>query len=40
MMPWQRATFSFFAGLVVAVVLHYALYRIAQPLTPFIYVVF
>jgi hypothetical protein len=31
---------SFVVGLAVAVVLHYAMYRIAQPLKPFIYVVF
>ena len=35
-----RKAFSFWAGLAVAVVFHYALYRIAQPVTPFIYVVF
>lgn len=31
---------SFAAGLLIAVVLHYILYRIGLPGTPFIYVVF
>jgi capsular polysaccharide biosynthesis protein len=31
---------SFLAGLAVAVVLHFMLYRIGIPLKPFIYVVF
>jgi hypothetical protein len=31
---------SFLAGIAVAVVLHFMLYRISIPLKPFIYVVF
>ena len=33
-------TISFGAGLLIALILHYVLYRISLPGTPFIYVVF
>lgn len=37
---WAPALLSLAAGLALALVLHYALYRIGIPGTPFIYVVF
>lgn len=36
----RRILLSFVAGLLTAIVLHYALYRIFLPLEPFIYVSF
>ncbi len=38
--PWACAALSLAAGLGVALVLHYVLYRISIPGTPFIYAVF
>ena len=38
--PWIAAALSFAAGLAVALVLDYILYRIGLPSKPFIYVAF
>jgi hypothetical protein len=35
-----RAAFSFVLGLVIAAVLHYALFRMTLPVEPFIYMAF
>jgi hypothetical protein len=37
---WLARLFSLVAGVVVAIILHYVLYRIGLPSTPFIYVAF
>ncbi len=39
-MTWARTIASFTAGLLVAVVLHYWVYRIGIPVVPFIYQAF
>jgi len=38
--PWLMAALSFAAGLAVALVLDYILYRVGLPSKPFIYVAF
>jgi hypothetical protein len=38
--PWVCRALSLSAGVLAAVILHYVLYRIALPSTPFIYVAF
>lgn len=40
MTRFVRSIFSFALGLAVAVVLHYALFRMTQPFEPFIYMAF
>lgn len=37
---WLARIFSVVAGLVIALILHYVLYRIGLPSKPFIYVAF
>jgi hypothetical protein len=39
-MRYARHVFSFLLGLVIAVILHYALFRMTLPVEPFIYMAF
>lgn len=40
MIRYLRPVFSFLLGLIVAVILHYALFRMTLPMEPFIYMAF
>jgi hypothetical protein len=39
-MRYARHVFSFLLGLIIAVILHYALFRMTLPVEPFIYMAF